>query len=236
VSDALLELRGISVGYGDGVVVSDADLDVRRQHAVCLLGRNGVGKTTLIKTVMGLLRPRSGHVVFDGTDITALPPHARARMGIGYVPQGRLIFPQLSVLDNLQVGLEAASRRDGPSGMSEVHELFPVLREMRNRQAGMLSGGQQQQLAIARALVGRPRLLVLDEPTEGIQPSIVLEIRRVLRQVREQMGVSVLLAEQFLDFASGLVDDMCVLDGGMVALRGSAQSIDRVAVSELLAV
>jgi urea transport system ATP-binding protein len=232
----LLELRGISVGYGDGIVVSDADLVVRREHAVCLLGRNGVGKTTLIKTVMGLLRPRSGSVVFDGRDITALPPHSRARMGIGYVPQGRLVFPQLSVMDNLEVGLEAGSRTDRATVMSEVHALFPVLREMRNRQAGMLSGGQQQQLAIARALVGRPRLLVLDEPTEGLQPSIVLEIRRVLRQVRERMGVSVLLAEQFLDFANGLVDDMCVLDGGIVALRGSADTIDRAAVSELLAV
>jgi urea transport system ATP-binding protein len=234
LSHALLELRGVSIGYGDGVVISDTDLVVRHEHAVCLLGRNGVGKTTLIKTVMGLLHPRSGSVVFDGTEITGLPPHARARMGIGYVPQGRLIFPQLSVMDNLMVGLEAGSQR--ANGMSEVHDLFPVLREMRNRQAGMLSGGQQQQLAIARALVSRPRLLVLDEPTEGIQPSIVLEIRRVLRQVRERMGVSILLAEQFLDFATGLVDDMCVLDGGIVALRGGAQTIDRAAVNELLAV
>jgi urea transport system ATP-binding protein len=236
VSDALLEVCNLNVGYGDGIVLSDVDLTVRREHAVCLLGRNGVGKTTLIKTVMGLLRPRSGQVLFAGTDITALPPHARARLGIGYVPQGRLIFPQLTVMDNLHVGLEAASRHAAAAGLAVVHELFPVLREMRNRQAGMLSGGQQQQLAIARALVSQPRLLVLDEPTEGIQPSIVLEIRRVLRQIRERMGVSVLLAEQFLDFATGLVDELCVLDGGMVALRGSAQALDRTAVNELLAV
>jgi urea transport system ATP-binding protein len=236
VSDTLLEVRRLNVGYGDGVVLSEVDLEVRREHAVCLLGRNGVGKTTLIKTIMGLLRPRSGQVFFDGRDITALPPHARARLGIGYVPQGRLIFPQLTVMDNLHIGREAAWRQDGAAGLSEVHELFPILREMHNRQAGMLSGGQQQQLAIARALVSRPRLLVLDEPTEGIQPSIVLEIRRVLRQIRERMGLSVLLAEQFLDFANGLVDDLCVLDGGMVALRGSVQAVDRTAVNELLAV
>ncbi len=234
---ALLEIRDLTVGYGDGVVLSDVELQVETHQAVCLLGRNGVGKTTLLKTLMGVLRPRAGRIAFDGQDIVRLTPNARARLGIGYVPQGRMIFPQLTVTDNLMVGLEAASgRRASSQGLASVYELFPVLEEMGKRQAGMLSGGQQQQLAIGRALIAGPRLLVLDEPTEGIQPSIVLEIRRVLRQVRERLGVSILLAEQFLDFADGLADDMYVLDGGMVALSGSVEALDRSAVNELLAV
>jgi urea transport system ATP-binding protein len=233
---ALLEMHDVTVGYGDGVVLSDVELRVETHQAVCLLGRNGVGKTTLLKTLMGLLRPRGGRIEFDGQDISRLTPNARARLGIGYVPQGRMIFPQLTVTDNLMVGLEAASGRRSAVGLPSVYELFPVLEDMGKRQAGMLSGGQQQQLAIGRALIGGPRLLVLDEPTEGIQPSIVLEIRRVLRQVRERLGVSILLAEQFLDFADGLADDMYVLDGGMVALCGSVEALDRSAVNELLAV
>jgi urea transport system ATP-binding protein len=235
---AVLEIHGLTVGYGDGVVLSEVDLWIEADRAACLLGRNGVGKTTLIKTVMGLLRPRSGRIVFEGRDITRLTPHARARLGIGYVPQGRMIFPQLSVSENLLVGLEAAagSGSGAADGLATVHTLFPVLRDMGKRQAGMLSGGQQQQLAIGRALIARPRLLVLDEPTEGIQPSIVLELRRVLRQVRDKLGVSMLLAEQFLDFAEGLTDDIYVLDGGMVALRGSVEALDRTAVDDLLAV
>ncbi|MBV9581796.1 MAG: urea ABC transporter ATP-binding subunit UrtE [Chloroflexi bacterium] len=232
----MLEIHALTVGYGDGVVLTDVDLSVQSHQAACLLGRNGVGKTTLLKTLMGLLRPRTGRIDFDGHDITRLSPNARARLGIGYVPQGRMIFPQLSVTDNLIVGLEAASGRRAAERLASVYELFPVLNEMGKRQAGMLSGGQQQQLAIGRALIASPRLLVLDEPTEGIQPSIVLEIRRVLRQVRERLGVSILLAEQFLDFADGLADDMYVLDGGTVALEGSVETLDRSAVTELLAV
>jgi urea transport system ATP-binding protein len=231
----VLKLAEITVGYGDGTVLSDVSLSVEPGQAVCLLGRNGVGKTTLIKCVIGLLRPRHGRVTFDGTDVTDLAPNVRARLGIGYVPQGRLVFPQLTVRDNLLVGAEAVAGRAG-GGYEEVVELFPVLGEMRNRLAGTLSGGQQQQLAIGRALIGRPRLLLLDEPTEGIQPSIVIEIRRVLRRIRDQTGVAMLLAEQFLDFASGLADEFIVLDGGGVALQSSASTLDRGAVSELLAV
>jgi urea transport system ATP-binding protein len=231
----VLRLTDLTVGYGDGTVLADVNLGVGSGQALCLLGRNGVGKTTLVKTVMGLLRPRHGSVVFDGHDITRLTPNARARLGIGYVPQGRLVFPQLTVRDNLLVG-EEALRQGQPSRLAEAVELFPMLKEMSNRLAGTLSGGQQQQLAIGRALVGRPQLLLLDEPTEGLQPSIVLEIRRVLRRIRDQMGVSMLLAEQFLDFATGLADEYCVLDGGVVALASSAASLDRAAVHELLAV
>jgi urea transport system ATP-binding protein len=231
----MLALRELTVGYGDGTVLADVNLSVEPAQALCLLGRNGVGKTTLIKTVIGLLRPRSGHVLFEGQDITRLPPNARARLGIGYVPQGRLVFPQLTVLDNLVVGQEAL-RAGQQSGLDDVLALFPVLGEMRGRLAGALSGGQQQQLAIGRALIGRPKLLLLDEPTEGIQPSIVLEIRRVLRRIRNQTAVAMLLAEQFLDFATGLADEYCVLDGGVVALSSSAAELDKAAVHELLAV
>src|SRR5712691_5426675 len=232
---ALLSLRGVTVGYGDGIVLSDVSLDVPGGGALCLLGRNGVGKTTLVKTVMGLLKPKAGHVSFDGQHITPFSPNRRARMGIGYVPQGRLMFPQLTVRENLLVGLEALP--PGSSGaLGEVLELFPVLHEMANRAAGMLSGGQQQQLAIGRALIARPKLLLLDEPTEGLQPSIVIGIRAVLRRIRQETGVTMLLAEQFLDFAAGLADHYCVLDGGTVALDSAAETLDRAAVTDLLAV
>ena len=232
---ALLTMRAITVGYGDGTVLSDVNLDLPAGGALCLLGRNGVGKTTLMKTVIGLLKPKSGHITFDGQHLTPLPPHQRARLGIGYVPQGRLMFPQLTVRENLLVGLEALPP-GGSGAFSEVLELFPVLADMAQRAAGMLSGGQQQQLAIGRALVARPKLLLLDEPTEGLQPSIVIDIRNALRRVRQETGVSMLLAEQFLDFATGLADHYCVLDGGTVALDSSAETLDRAAVTELLAI
>jgi urea transport system ATP-binding protein len=231
---AILALRNVCVGYGDGTVLEDVTLSIGTGQALCLLGRNGVGKTTLIKAIIGLLRPRQGRVWFEDDDITDLAPNARARMGIGYVPQGRLVFPQLTVRDNLLVGREAV-RTGQTSGLDEVLQLFPVLAEMSERQAGALSGGQQQQLAIGRALIGRPKLLLLDEPTEGIQPSLVLEIRRILRRIRDQTAVSMLLAEQFLDFATGLADQYCVLDGGVVALSSSAATLNHAAVHELLA-
>jgi urea transport system ATP-binding protein len=231
----LLRLVEVTVGYGDGTVLADVNLTVAPGRAVCLLGRNGVGKTTLVKTVIGLLKPRHGQVLFEDQDITRLAPNARARLGIGYVPQGRLVFPQLTVRDNLLVGQEALDSGRA-SAMADVLSLFPVLAEMSQRMAGTLSGGQQQQLAIGRALIARPTMLLLDEPTEGIQPSIVLEIRRILRRIRDQTGVAMLVAEQFLDFATGLADEYCVLDGGIVALASDAATLDRAAVHELLAV
>jgi urea transport system ATP-binding protein len=231
----ILDLHDVTVGYGDGTVLSDVNLSVAPGQAVCLLGRNGVGKTTLMKTVIGLLKPRHGQVRFAGQEVTKLAPNARARLGIGYVPQGRLVFPQLTVRDNLLVGQEALAGGRS-TALREVLELFPVLGEMSSRAAGALSGGQQQQLAIGRALISRPTLLLLDEPTEGIQPSIVLEIRRILRRIRDETGVAMLVAEQFLDFATGLADEYCVLDGGVVALASSAADLNRAAVHELLAV
>ncbi|MGH2518710.1 MAG: urea ABC transporter ATP-binding subunit UrtE [Chloroflexota bacterium] len=232
---ALLTLDAITVGYGQGTVLSDVSLEVPAGGALCLLGRNGVGKTTLMKTVIGLLKPSSGRIVLGSREVTGLAPNQRARLGMGYVPQGRHMFPQLTVRENLLVGLEAAAL-PGASLLDPIYELFPVLREMGHRIAGTLSGGQQQQLAIGRALAARPKLLLLDEPTEGIQPSIVIEIRATLRRSREETGVAMLLAEQFLDFAAGLADTYVVLDGGVVALASSAAALDRPAVTELLAV
>jgi urea transport system ATP-binding protein len=208
-----------------------------QSHQLARLGMGRKFQTPAIfpSPVIGLLRPRSGRVLFDGHDVTSLTPNAHARLGMGYVPQGRLVFPQLTVRDNLLVAQEALADR-GSSALDEVLELFPVLAEMGGRMAGALSGGQQQQLAIGRALIGRPKLLLLDEPTEGIQPSIVLEIRRVLRLIREHTEVAMLLAEHILDFATGLEDYYCVLDGGLVALASRATDLDRTAVHELLAV
>ena len=231
----VLTLSHVTVGYGEGTVLSDVSLELAAGGALCLLGRNGVGKTTLMKTVIGLLKPKGGHLLFDGQHVTTLAPHERARLGMGYVPQGRLMFAQLTVRENLLVGLEGL-QSGAASAIDEVYELFPVLKDMGGRLAGMLSGGQQQQLAIGRALVSRPKLLLLDEPTEGIQPSIVIEIRSVLRRIRQETGVAMLLAEQFLDFAAGLADEYVVLDGGTIALESSAEQLDRAAVHDLLAV
>jgi urea transport system ATP-binding protein len=199
---ATLQVSGLNVYYGESHILRDVDLSVLPGQMVCLIGRNGVGKTTLLKTVIGLLRQRSGAVELLDRDVSALPPHARARGGIGYVPQGREIIPQLTVRENLMLGMEAL-----PGGLAKnrridpvVFELFPVLEKFLARRGGDLSGGQQQQLAIARALLGKPKLLLLDEPTEGIQPSVVLDIERAVRRIIETSGISVLLVEQHLHF------------------------------------
>jgi urea transport system ATP-binding protein len=198
------------------------------------MGRNGVGKTTLLKSVMGLLRPRAGGVTFEGRDLTRASPDVRARAGIGYVPQGREIFPQLTVLENLQVGMLANPNK--PRAVPErVFEFFPMLKEFLGRKGGVLSGGQQQQLAIARALVADPKLLILDEPTEGIQPSIILLIGRVLESLKKEGRVAVLLVEQYLEFALKLADRYYVMEKGAIVLRGAAATIDREAVKPYLA-
>src|ERR687886_2272933 len=191
----MLSVEDLSAAYGESVVVSRVALRVEPGQVVCLLGRNGVGKTTFLKTVMGIQRPRGGRMRYGDLDLTGRPAHERARAGIGYVPQGRGIFPFLTVAENLCLGQEAARhRRDAPTGtLEEMYALFPGLGQMARWLAGTLSGGQQQQLAIARALIGRPSLLLLDEPTEGIQPSIVEEIEALLQALRAQRTVSILL-------------------------------------------
>jgi urea transport system ATP-binding protein len=199
----------------------------------CLIGRNGAGKTTLMKAIMGILPLRSGSIVAFGEEVRRWAPYRRARAGIGYVPQGRGIFPYLSVMENVLVGLEPVQGKD-EGQLDEVLTLFPVLREMAGRQAGLLSGGQQQQLAIARALVGRPRLLLLDEPTEGIQPSLVDEIQRVVASFKGNL--SVLLIEQFLDFSMAVADRCFVMERGRIVLEGQPEELDREALRRLLSV
>ncbi|MGJ3253015.1 MAG: urea ABC transporter ATP-binding subunit UrtE [Elainellaceae cyanobacterium] len=233
-----LEVKGINVYYGESHILRNVDLSVPSGEMICLIGRNGVGKTTLLKTVMGLLRPRSGLVKFDGNAITHQSPDQRARLGIGYVPQGREIIPRLTVKENLLLGLEAR-----PKGIStknqaipdEILDLFPVLRSMLSRMGGDLSGGQQQQLAIARALMGKPRLLVLDEPTEGIQPSIILDIERAVRHIIESTGISVLLVEQHLHFVRQ-ADYYYAMQKGEIVASGSTDELSNDVVQRFLAV
>jgi len=214
----VLTLEQLSVSYGEGLVLRDVSLTVPSGGAVCLMGRNGVGKTTLLKSVMGLLRPRGGRVMFDGASLNAVPTDERARRGIGYVPQGREIFPDLSVLENLRIGLIARGQSQAAIP-EEIFALFPVLREMLHRKGGNLSGGQQQQLAIARALVTKPKLLLLDEPTEGIQPSVILEIENVINKVKG--SVSILLVEQHLEFARSLADSYYIMEKGTIVASGA---------------
>jgi urea transport system ATP-binding protein len=215
----MLEVRGLNQYYGGSHTLRGIDLSVPQGSCTALLGRNGVGKTTLLRCLIGQLPVRSGSVLLDGKDLTRLPPYARARLGVGYVPQGREIFSRLTVAENLAVGESAAADR-APADRRELEALFPILKSMRSRRGGDLSGGQQQQLAIARALVARPRLLLLDEPTEGIQPSTIKEIEKVLRTLLER-GMTVLLVEQYLDFALSLAQHYAILSRGEIVERGA---------------
>jgi urea transport system ATP-binding protein len=230
----MLRIEKLSVSYGESQILRDVDLEVGSGEVVCLMGRNGVGKTTLLKSLMGLLPPRSGRVLFDGQDLTNASPDVRARRGIGYVPQGREIFPRLTVLENFQVGLLANPQR--PRAVPEqVFEYFPALKTMLHRRGGVLSGGQQQQLAIARALVANPRLLVLDEPTEGIQPSIISLIGRVLESLKQTGRVAVLLVEQYFEFALKLADRCYIMEKGAIVLHGRSVDLDKEAIKPYLA-
>ena len=233
MTDHVLQVRGLNVYYGESHILRDVDLSVAPGQMACLIGLNGVGKTTLLKTIIGLLRQRSGSVQLAGDDISRLPPHRRARQGIAYVPQGREIIPQLTVRENLLLGLEAL-----PGGLARnrhidplVFELFPILETFLNRRGGDLSGGQQQQLAIARALLGKPRLLLLDEPTEGIQPSVVLDIQRAVARILEQTSIGVLLVEHHASFVRQSDWYYAMQKGGVVASGAtadlSAESLQR---------
>ena len=233
----MLRVDHLDAAYGLSQVLWGIDLAVAPGEAAALLGRNGVGKTTLLRTILGL-HPRSAGRVFVGgdapVDVTHMPAHKRARLGVGYVPQGRHIFPHLTVEENLEVGLAAAPR--GARVPDLVYELFPVLGEMRGRSGGVLSGGQQQQLAIGRALAARPRLLILDEPTEGVQPSIILQIEEALGRIRRELGVAVLLVEQYLEFAWSFATRYFVMQKGRIVDRGRTADGDAQAVSRLLGV
>lgn len=233
----MLQINNLNVYYGESHILRNVDLNVKTGKMVCLIGRNGVGKTTLLKTIMGLIQPRTGTIVFEDELIVKKSPDRRAKMGIGYVPQGREIIPRLTVKENLLLGLEA--RPSGRKGKEEIPEeiftLFPVLKTMLSRMGGDLSGGQQQQLAIARALMGRPRLLVLDEPTEGIQPSIILEIEAAVRRIVESGNISVLLVEQHLHFVRQADWYYAMQKGGIVA-SGATSELSQDVIQRFLAV
>jgi len=212
----VLEIAKINQFYGGSHTLWDAELSVPAGGCVCLMGRNGVGKTTLLKVIMGLLPPRSGSLKFDGQEMVGLKPEKRARLGIGYVPQGREIFADLTVEENLRVGLAAKGRRTLPE---KIFALFPVLKKMLGRRGGDLSGGQQQQLAIGRALASEPKMIILDEPCEGIQPNIVHEIGDVIKKLNEE-GIAVLLVEQKLPFARRVARTFCMMDRGRTVATG----------------
>ncbi|MET8138803.1 urea ABC transporter ATP-binding subunit UrtE [Sphaerisporangium sp. NPDC005288] len=230
----MLSVQGLSAGYGRARVLFEVSFEVEPGRLVCVMGRNGVGKTTLLNAVMGVLPATAGTVTFEGRDVTRLRPDERVRLGLGYVPQGHETFPQLSVLGNLMVTVEASTHRD-PGAIEEALEVFPRLKPLLKKRAGFLSGGQQQQLAMARALVTRPKLLILDEPTEGIQPSIILEIEEAIEGLHRS-GLAVLLVEQYLDLALRLADRFLILDAGHVVRAGTADELREEEVHRLLAV
>ncbi len=236
-TDLMLRASNLNVYYGESHILRNVDLSVPAGQMVCLIGRNGVGKTTLLKTIMGLLSPRTGEIFFRDRPLTKLTTDRRAKLGIGYVPQGREIIPRVSVKDNLLLGLEAKPEvRKGKESIPEsIFELFPVLKTMLSRMGGDLSGGQQQQLAIARALMGKPRLLVLDEPTEGIQPSIILEIEAAVKRIIAETGISVLLVEQHLHFVRQADRYYAMQKGGIVA-SGNTEELSQEVIQQFLAV
>ncbi len=230
----MLAVSNLNQYYGGSHILRDLSFEAPAGKVTALLGRNGVGKSTLLRTLMGLVPAKSGQVVFQGKDITAVKPYERVRAGMGYVPQGREIFPRLTVEENLEMGL--ATRPRSARIPERIFEMFPVLRSMLRRRGGDLSGGQQQQLAIGRALAVGPRLLILDEPTEGIQPSIIKDIERAIRTLAESGEMAILLVEQYYDFARSLADQYLVMERGEIVARGAGTDMARDDVRRLLAV
>lgn len=233
----LLTLEKVSSAYGQSKVLWDIDMEIGQGSAVALIGRNGVGKTTLLNTITGIQKLTGGKIILAGEDISASPAHGRARAGIGYVPQGRHVFPQLNVMENLNVGLAALQGRKAltQSGIGDyIFDLFPKLTQIRARKAGLLSGGEQQQLAIGRALAGQPKLLLLDEPTEGIQPSVVKQIEHALRRIRTELGVTIVIVEQYLDFAWSFAERYHVMQRGQIVRQGSTKEDTAADVAHLV--
>jgi urea transport system ATP-binding protein len=231
----MLAVEGIDLYYGASHILRRVGVMAERGKVTCILGRNGVGKTSLLRAIFGLQPIRAGRITWDEEDISALKPHERARRGLALVPQGREIFPRLSVQENLETGFAPLAREERAMP-EEIFALFPVLKDMLRRRGGDLSGGQQQQLAIARALVTRPRLLVLDEPTEGIQPSIIKEIERVIRGLAGRGDMAILLVEQYFEFARALADTYVVMDRGEVVLSGETRDMVEADVRRYLTV
>ena len=230
----MLKVEALNQFYGGSHILRGLDFEARLGEVTVVLGRNGVGKTTLLKSLMGVVPVKTGRVLLDGADITRATAYERVRQGVGYVPQGREIFSRLSVQDNLLMGL--ASRPGGSRIPAELFELFPVLKQMLHRRGGDLSGGQQQQLAIARALAPGPRLLMLDEPTEGIQPSIIKDIGRVIRMLADRKTMAIVLVEQYVDFAEELADQYLVMERGEIVQRGRGANMARDGVRQRMAI
>ncbi|MDR6519916.1 urea transport system ATP-binding protein [Variovorax paradoxus] len=229
----MLEISGLNVAYGESHVIRDVSLHVAPGEAVAVMGRNGMGKTTLLKSLIGLLPARGGHIRLGGADITALPSYRRVAQGLAFVPQGRMVFPFLTVEQNILSGAANSGHRTVPD---YLYRFFPVLRDMRQRKAGNLSGGQQQMLAIARALISEPNLLILDEPTEGIQPSIIKEIAQTLNVLRAERGFAIVVSEQVLSFALDLADRFLVIDRGRLVHDEARATLDQDKVRSFLTV
>jgi urea transport system ATP-binding protein len=230
----MLNITGLNQNYGGSHILRNVTMEAPEGQLTVLLGRNGVGKTTLLRCLMGVVRAQSGTIAWRGKRIETLPAHARVAQGLAYVPQGRDIFARLTVEENLLVG--AASRKAPANVPEHIYELFPMLKDMKKRRGGDLSGGQQQQLAIGRALMSEPQLLILDEPTEGIQPSIIQDIGRTLRRLVDEAGMTVLLVEQYYDFAKAIADRYWVMRRGEIVAGGAGAQMDADAVRELIAV
>jgi len=229
----MLNVSDLHVAYGQSEVLHGLSFDVKPNEIVAIMGRNGMGKTTLMKSLMGIVPTASGTVKVGETDITHLKSYQRVADGIAYVPQGRMVFSTMTVKENIETGLIVTGESDVPS---ELYELFPVLLEMKGRRAGNLSGGQQQQLAIARALASKPKVLLLDEPTEGIQPSIIKEIGRTLKQIRDAKGLSIVVSEQVLSFALDIADRVLVIENGAIVREDDRASVDEKKVASYLSV
>jgi urea transport system ATP-binding protein len=229
----MLAIEDLHVNYGQSEVLHGLDMSVKPGEIVAIMGRNGMGKTTLMKAMMGVVPSRSGAIRLDGDELTGLRPFRRVAKGFGYVPQGRGIFSTMTVKENVETGLSSTGEKTVPP---DIYELFPVLVEMKNRRGGNLSGGQQQQLAIARALASKPKVLLLDEPTEGIQPSIIREMARVLRRIRDERGLSIVVSEQVLSFALDVADRVVVLENGRFVHEAARADVDEAYVTRFLSV
>ena len=230
----ILSIDQVSISIGGSRILRDVSLDLSANRVFCLMGRNGVGKTTTLKSVVGLYKPNNGRIVFEGRDISRIPPEERARAGVGYVPQGRGIFPYLTVAENLLIGAVAKGKKT-KEALERVYALFPIIKDFLPRKGGMLSGGQQQQLAIGRALLTEPKLLILDEPTEGIQPNIIDQIGEVIRLLRQE-SMTILLVEQYLEFCKELADNFAILDRGSVVAQGPVGELTETVVKQHLTV
>ena len=235
VQKPLLDMRNVTVGYGQTPVLFDVDLSVNEGEIVCLLGRNGVGKTTLLRSIIGLNPLTKGSIFFNNFEVTKVPTFRRARRGIAYIPQGREIIPYLSVQDNLKMGFSASGKK-GKRIPSEIFDFFPMLHEHLERQGGLLSGGQQQQLAIARGLMCEPKIMLLDEPTEGIQPSIVQEIEDTLKRINQEKGITVVVVEQKITFARQLAQRFFIMEKGEIVAKGQTHELTDELLHRYLAV